>query len=251
VAFGKFHALLIANEEYALLPDLVTPKEDVDAIDSILRDRYGFTTTVIKDGSREVIMDNMYKLLGELTSEDNLLIYYAGHGEYVTDTNRGVWLPVDANPTSPANWITNIEVSDYLKQIAAKQIVVIADSCYSGALTRSALINLRPGMTDEEYEAHLQRMADVRARVVLTSGGLAPVLDSGKPGSSNSIFASALIEILLSNSTVLSAQDLGRTIAAKVSLAASKVGYEQEPQYAPLNHANHQGGDFFFVPNET
>jgi hypothetical protein len=125
VAFGKFHALLIANEEYALLPDLVTPKEDVDAIDSILRDRYGFTTTVIKDGSREVIMDNMYKLLGELTSEDNLLIYYAGHGEYVTDTNRGVWLPVDANPTSPANWITNIEVSDYLKQIAAKQIVVI------------------------------------------------------------------------------------------------------------------------------
>jgi hypothetical protein len=85
----------------------------------------------------------------------------------------------------------------------------------------------------------------------LTSGGLAPVLDSGKPGSSNSIFASALIEILISNSTVLSAQDLGRTIAAKVSLAASKVGYEQEPQYAPLNHANHQGGDFFFVPNET
>jgi hypothetical protein len=251
VSFGKFHALLIANEEYALLPDLVTPKEDVEAIDTILRERYGFTTTVIKDGSREVIMDNMYKLLGELTSEDNLLIYYAGHGEYVTDTNRGVWLPVDANPSSPANWITNIEVSDYLKQIAAKQIVVIADSCYSGALTRSALINLRPGMTDEEYEAHLQRMADVRARVVLTSGGLAPVLDSGKPGSSNSIFASALIEILLSNSTVLSAQDLGRTIAAKVSLAASKVGYEQEPQYAPLNHANHQGGDFFFVPNET
>jgi hypothetical protein len=251
VSFGKFHALLIGNENYSQLPDLVTPIEDIEAIDTILRQRYGFTTTVVRDGTRESTMDSMYKLLGELTSEDNLLIYYAGHGEYVTDTNRGVWLPVDANPSSPANWITNVEISDYLKQIAAKQIVVIADSCYSGALTRSALINLRPGLTDEEYEAHLKRMASVRARVVLTSGGLAPVLDSANPGSPHSIFAAALIEILNKNTTVLSAQDLGRTIAAKVSLAASRVGYEQEPQYAPLNHANHQGGDFFFVPQET
>ena len=248
VEFGKFHALLIANEQYSMLPNLETPLEDVDTIGEILRDRYDFETTIIRDGSREEIMDGMYSLLGKLTSKDNLLIYYAGHGEYVTDTNRGVWLPVDANPESPANWITNVEINDYLKQIAAKQIVVIADSCYSGSLTRSAMINLRPGLTDEEYEAHLERMSQIRARVVLTSGGLAPVLDSANPGARHSIFAAALIDILNQNEAVLSAQDLGRTIAAKVSLAASKVGYDQEPQYAPLNHANHQGGDFFFVP---
>lgn len=247
VSFGNFHALLIGNEEYASLPDLKTPKEDINALDELLRTRYGFQTTIIEDGSRQAIMDGMYDLLGRLTSEDNLLIYYAGHGEYVTDTNRGVWLPVDASRTSPANWITNTDISDYLKQIRAKQIVLIADSCYSGALTRSAMINLRPGLTDEEYEEHLKRMAKMRSRVVLTSGGLAPVLD-GSPNSQHSIFAAALIEILQQNSAVLSAQDLGRTIAAKVSLAANRVGYDQEPQYAPLNHANHQGGDFFFVP---
>jgi hypothetical protein len=77
------------------------------------------------------------------------------------------------------------------------------------------------------------------------------VLDSATPGGEHSIFAKALIEILNENKNVLSAQDLGRTIAAKVSLAAEQVGYDQEPQYAPLNHANHQGGDFFFVPGET
>jgi hypothetical protein len=251
VEFGEFHALLVGNEEYSMLPDLVTPKEDVQAIGKILRERYGFKTTIIQDGTRQEIMDGMYKLLDGLTSKDNLLIYYAGHGEYVTNTNRGVWLPVDANPSSPANWITNVEINDYLKMIAAKQIVVIADSCYSGALTRSAMINLRPGLTDEEYVAHLERMAQIQARVVLTSGGLAPVLDSASPGAQHSIFAAALIEILNENHNVLSAQDLGRTIAAKVSLAAERVGYDQEPQYAPLNHANHQGGDFFFVPDET
>jgi hypothetical protein len=248
VAFGEFHALLIGNEEYQMLPDLETPKEDVNELAAILTERYGFKTTVIEDGSRSSIMDRMYALLGELTTEDNLLIYYAGHGDYVTDTNRGVWLPVDASPTSPANWISNIDINDYLKQIRAKQIVLIADSCYSGALTRSAMIDLRPGLTEEEYGAHLEKMAKIRARVVLTSGALAPVLDSSTPGSSHSIFAAALIEILNQNEGVLSAQDLGRTIAAKVSLAATKVGYEQEPQYAPLSHANHQGGDFFFVP---
>ena len=248
VEFGEFYALLIGNENYTMLPDLVTPKEDVREIGAVLSERYGFHTTVLEDSGRQQIMDSMYALLSKLTSEDNLLIYYAGHGEYVTDTDRGVWLPVDANPSSPANWITNIEINDYLKQIRAKQIVVIADSCYSGALTRSALINTRPGLTDEEYEAHLEKMAKIPARVVLTSGALAPVLDSTSPDSQHSIFAAALIEILKQNEAVLSAQDLGRTIAAKVSLAATKVGYDQEPQYAPLNHANHQGGDFFFVP---
>src|SRR5690606_17075237 len=98
-----------------------------------------------------------------------------------------------------------------------------------------------PGLTDEEYEPHLEKMARITARVVLTAGALAPVLDSTSPDSQHSIFAAALIEILTQNDTVLSAQDLGRTIAAKVSLAATKVGYEQEPQYAPLNHSNHQG----------
>ncbi len=248
VSFGEFHALLIGNEDYEMLPDLITPKEDIRTLGEILSQRYGYKTTIVEDGSREVIMDRMYELLGQLTSEDNLLIYYAGHGEYVTDTNRGVWLPIDANPSSPANWITNVEINDYLKQIKAKQIVVIADSCYSGALTRSAVINLRPGLTDEEYEAHLKKMSKVQARVVLTSGALAPVLDSAGPNSTHSIFAAALIDILNQNDSVLSAQDLGRTIAAKVSLAATQVGYDQEPQYAPLNHANHQGGDFFFVP---
>jgi hypothetical protein len=251
VEFGNFHALLIGNADYEELPDLVTPRQDVSVIDSILRERYGFKTTVVENGSREEIMNSMYELLGELTTEDNLLIYYAGHGDYVADTNRGVWLPVDASPASPANWISNVEINDYLKQIRAKQIVVIADSCYSGALTRSAIINLRPGLTDEEYESHLKKMAKIRARVVLTSGALAPVLDSASPSSKHSIFASALIDILQQNNAVLSAQDLGRTIAAKVSLAADRVGYEQEPQYAPMNHANHQGGDFFFVPVPT
>lgn len=249
VNFGKFHALLIGNEEYALLNDLVTPKEDIHDLDAILRNRYGFETTVIEDGTREQIMDSMYKLLSELTSEDNLLIYYAGHGEYVTDTSRGVWLPVDANPRSPANWISNVEISDYLKQIRAKQIIVIADSCYSGALTRSAMINLRPGLTDQEYESQLKRMSKKVARVVLTSGGLAPVLDSATPGARHSIFAGALIEILEENNEILSGQDLSQTLAAKVSFVAEGIGYEQEPQYAPLNHTNHQGGDFYFVPN--
>jgi hypothetical protein len=106
IAFGNFHALLIGNEDYEMLPDLVTPKEDVRTLGEILSTRYGYRTTIVEDGSREEIMDRMYELLGQLTSEDNLLIYYAGHGEYVTDTNRGVWLPIDANPSSPANWIT-------------------------------------------------------------------------------------------------------------------------------------------------
>ena len=57
----------------------------------------------------------------------------------------------------------------------ARHVMVVADSCYSGTLTRGIKIKSR----DRDAE----RMADLakkRARVVLTSGGLEPVSDSGR-----------------------------------------------------------------------
>ena len=153
---------------------------------------------------------------------------------------------MDAEPTSTANWISNIAITDILKQMTARHVMVVADSCYSGALTRSSLARLERGLTDEARIKWVEKMVGNRSRMALTSGGLKPVLDGG--GGRHSIFARAFIDALSNNGEVLEGQRLFSEISALVSWAAEAQDFDQLPQYAPIKFAGHESGDFFFVP---
>jgi len=122
----------------------------------------------------------------------------------------------------------------------------VADSCYSGALTRSSLARLEAGMSNEAREHWLQSVAEKRSRTVLSSGGLEPVSDSG--GGNHSVFAKGFLDVLTGNTDILDGQRLGLEVAARVSYAASSALVQQDPQYAPIRYAGHEAGDFLFVP---
>ncbi len=246
VDFGNYYALVIGNNAYTRLPRLETAIADATAMGRVLEERYDFEVTTLTDASRYQILSTLNTLRSKLTEDDNLLIYYAGHGELDKVNMRGHWLPVDAEPTSTANWISNIALTDILNTMNARHVMVVADSCYSGALTRSALARLEAGLNAEAREAWQRAMAQKRSRTALTSGGLAPVLDAG--GGNHSIFARALIDILEANTGVLEGQRLFQELSAQVTWAAEAKNFEQVPQYAPIKFAGHESGDFFFVP---
>jgi hypothetical protein len=90
-------------------------------------------------------------------------------------------------------------------------------------------------------------MVSKRARLVLTSGGNAPVLDSG--GGEHSVFARALLEVLRGNDDLIDGQQLYQALAARVSFAAANALFDQVPEYAPIRYAGHEAGEFFFVPS--
>src|SRR5262249_2053972 len=102
-AFGKYYALVIGNNAYQQLPKLSTPTPDAEAVAQVLQSKYGFNVTVLKDANRYAILEALNKMREQLTENDNLLIYYAGHGELDKVNQRGNWLPVDAEPNSSAN----------------------------------------------------------------------------------------------------------------------------------------------------
>ncbi|MCG8442839.1 MAG: caspase family protein, partial [Caulobacterales bacterium] len=81
IEFGDYHALLIGNQNYQHLNPLRTPHNDVNEIARILRERYGFQTTVLLDATRVETLTAINELRATLNQNDNLLIYYAGHGE--------------------------------------------------------------------------------------------------------------------------------------------------------------------------
>jgi hypothetical protein len=247
--FGSYYALVIGNNDYARMPKLDTAVSDAKEIAEVLSQRYGFKVTTLVNANRYQTLSALSEMREKLTEKDNLLVYYAGHGELDKVNQRGHWLPVDAEPNSTANWISNVDITDILNVMTAKHVLVVADSCYSGTLTRSALGQLEAGMTRDAKINWLKTMTKKRSRTALTSGGVAPVLDAG--GGNHSVFAKALIEVLKANADVIDGSRLYREVAARVAYAATRFQVEQVPEYAPIKYSGHDFGDFFFVPVST
>ena len=137
------------------------------------------------------------------------------------------------------------EISLQLSLLPPKHVLVVADSCYSGALTRSSLAQLQ-GATDRERDEWMREVSARRSRTALTSGGLKPVLDAG--GGGHSIFAGALLDTLAHSSDVLETYKLWSAVKSRVMLETRSLSQEQVPEYAPIQFAGHESGEFFFVP---
>ena len=245
IDFGDYHALIIGNDAYWHLPHLATAIHDATRIAEMLKRKYGFETRLLTNANRYQLLSALNELRKELTEDDNLLLYYAGHGELNQELQRGYWLPIDAERDSDANWISTVEITDQLNALAARHVLVVADSCYSGSLTRSSLARLEAGTTRQAWINYLEKMVARRSRTALTSGGLQPVLDSG--GGGHSVFAKALLDVLERNDQVLEARKVHSEVAALVAWAAQPL-LEQVPEYAPLKYSGHEAGEFIFVP---
>ncbi|MEO8304980.1 MAG: caspase family protein [Betaproteobacteria bacterium] len=243
---GNYYAIVIGNAKYEKLQRLNTPEADVSDIAPILRDRYGFKVTMLLNATRYQMLTELNRLRDTLTDKDSLLIYYAGHGELDRANGTANWLPIDAEPGSNANWISSSSLTEILNAMAARHVLIVADSCYSGALTRSSIGQLETGLTDEQRSNWLKQIAEARSRTALTSGGLKPVLDSG--GGKYSVFASIFIDILSQNHDVLEGMRLYREISARVLNIALRQKFDQRPEYGAIRFAGGDSGDFLFVP---
>lgn len=153
---------------------------------------------------------------------------------------------MDSSLDDDVNWIPTDRITGIMNLMSAKQIMVIADACYSGFMTRASLTRLETGKSEESYNKWLTKMAAYKSRVIISSGETKPVLDGG--GGSHSVFAKALLDTLGGNSKILLGIDLHRAIAEKVVDVSGRMGHDQVPQYAGLNRAGHELGDFLFVP---
>lgn len=243
--FGNYHALVIANNKYEWLDDLRTPLNDAEAISRVLEQRYGFTVTRLNNANRYEMISALNAARRELTEKDNLLLYFAGHGEYDKTNNRGHWLPSDAELDSTANWISTVEITDIINAMSAKHVLVIADSCYSGALTRSTNTELDPNLSEDLRSQWLQMIARNRSRYVMTSGGVKPVLDDG--GNGHSVFANALLLVLEENQGLLESSRLYREVRQRVRQRAEELQVDHSPQYAKLKNTGHEFGEFILV----
>lgn len=251
IEFGRYYALIVGLESYHYWERLESPHQDARRLGELLNTRYGFDVTLVLDASKNQLMAAIDDLRKKVTPDDNVLIYFAGHGQLLRpgeiDENRGFgyWLPVNAELSGTTYWIPNSAVSELMALAQARSVLVVADSCYGGAMSTdpgSMLVGGNTAVSEGLIQLGLSR----QARFVLSSGGLAPVFD--RVSGEHSVFARALIDVLEANNAVLREQDLYRQVTNRVADLAAPLGIEQTPELRPIRQAGHAAGSFFFVP---
>jgi filamentous hemagglutinin family protein len=222
-------ALMIAVEKYdnGEIPALEAPVRDADAIGAELTNRLGYEVQTLKNPTKADIVRAMKQIAQTANIDDSVTVYYAGHG-YQKDDGAGYWLPADAGVDNPGKWISNRDIAKMLEAIPAKQVMLVADSCYSGSLVGDAAATRAPGLATPGDVANL---LNKRAVMVLSSGGEEPVSDEGRNG--HSIFAWSLLESLRKVDSIAPVGSQFGQISQRVSAS-----YPQTPKYAVLTAAD-------------
>jgi len=152
----------VGNFTDTSMPDLEGPPNDVAALRDVLIRRWGFRPHDIKalvDG--EATRDNIAAELAALSrrsqANDEVLVYFSGHGTSALDANisaMGIPLPHSTGAFVPADF--KLQAQSNIKDLivgrtdlvpvfsaleaAGRSLWVISDSCYSGQQVRSSML---------------------------------------------------------------------------------------------------------------
>ncbi|WP_435414819.1 hypothetical protein [Polaribacter aestuariivivens] len=239
IGFGKYYALVIGVSTYKdkSIEDLKgEPTKDAQKLADVLISNYSFdreNVTILKNPTENEIIKEFYQLKKKVGSNDNLVIFYAGHGNYDKISEKGYWMPSDTEMEFEGNVILNTSIVSYIKSINSKHTLLISDACFSGSiLTKTRSYKNASNAVKAKYS--------LPSRKAITSGALETVPNK-------SVFMEYLIKKLLENkNTYLSAGQLFNMIEDPV-INNPRGDEIQRPIYAPISRTGDEGGDFIFI----
>ncbi len=232
-ANATYHALVIAVQDYDdhNMNDLDHPIKDASRFIDIITTEYNFSkdhVRFLRNPTKGDIIGTLDQLRYEVAPEDNLLVYYAGHGLWDEGMETGFWLPRDAARDNRVAWLANTDLTNYLKAIKSKHTLLIADACFSGGIfkSRAAFNNA----------ATVEKLYKDQSRKAITSGTMEEVPD-------RSVFVQYLIKRLAEyNKKYLPAEELYSSLKDPVMNNSNTM-----PQYGTIQGVGDEGGDFIFI----
>lgn len=234
---GKNFAFIIASQNYndPAIPSLEKPIPDGVRLKLILKNNYNFNEenmVTLFNPTRAEFRQKFQSVNEQLHPEDNIIIFYAGHGIWVDTEKKGYWLLTDAQRDDLNSWMSNKEVLDMIADLPARNTLLITDACFSGSVFKTRGLG-------EDASAPFVAMDNKISRVAITSGNDTEVPDE-------SIFMKHLIKALSQNKEkYLTAQKMFVNQIIEAVMAES----DTEPRYGTLESAGHVGGDYIFTRN--
>lgn len=243
---GVYRALIIGNNEYrdkqGKWQSLSTAVTDARAVARLLTQHYGFTDVkLLENATRRDVLYALEELADKSLQNDNVLIYYAGHGFLDDETNKGFWVPVDASGDDHTTFLRNSTIRDEVSSIASrvKHTLLISDSCFSGSLLRTA----SRGISESEHtEKYFEKVSNKKSVQIMAAGGF-EFVDDNYRNSGHSPFTYFLLnELSTNNSPMFTVSQLSGNVERAV---ANNV--DQVPESGVLQGAGDELGEFIFI----
>lgn len=240
---GKNYALLFGTDQYEHMEQLSNPIRDARAIADELKVNYGFDSPVlVTDATKKEIINHLRVLKNrEYAPEDQLFIFFAGHGHYIEEFKQGYIVAKDSKSEDEfgESYLDYAVLKNLINSIPCEHIFLVIDACFSGTIDEGVVkhrgLNERSStMTASEF---FNRKVKYKTRKYLTSGGKEYVPD-GRPGR-HSPFTTRLLEAL----RTWGGDNGYMTIKG---IAAAMDGLEPEPFLGEWGD-NEPGSDFVFI----
>ncbi len=206
VTQGHRYVVVIGIDKYANWPTLSTAVEDATAFAQLLQTQFGYTQVVAPLTEQRATQKNIISFLDDdlrtkLKPDDDLIVFFAGHGTTRTDTVDGMKsevgfiVPFDARASSDnEHWSDYISTEEFLRvvnSLPARHILVILDSCHSGLALGKGFTRSRGG--NERFAAEMS--AKVSRKVISSAQGDELAADQG-PVPGHSLFTGLLLQSL-------------------------------------------------------
>lgn len=242
--YNKSWALIIGINAYQQTSPLEYARNDAEAIARLLTDSFDFAQNNIKtlfddQATKETINGTFLEFSqDEITPDDRILVFFAGHG--YTHTGKrgevGFLVPVDGTPDNLATLVRWDELTRNADLIPAKHLLFIMDACYGGLILTRV-----PGPGSMRF---LKDMLQRYTRQALTAGKADELVsDAGGPIAGHSVFTGHLIEALQGNAAtndgIISANGV-------MSYVYEKVAKDQHSRQTPHFGFVEGDGDFIF-----
>ena len=239
---GTDRALIFATNIYDSFSELVNPVIDASTVAEELQTNYFVGTELIVNPTLKEAIEKIreYAKL-EYSKNDNLLIFFAGHGIYDEVFKEGYIISRDSKSDDVAktSYLSHSNLRTMINNIPCNHILLVMDVCFGGTFdpliaTRSRAADMYTEVTNEEF---IQRKKKYKTRLYLTSGGKEYVPD-GRPGH-HSPFARKFLEALRNyggNDGILTINEIIQYV--------EKV--EPQPQFGEFGN-NEPGSDFILL----
>jgi hypothetical protein len=229
---NRILAIAINDYDNAELNKIQNCEKDVTELIQVLTTRYSFEDVDFihekKDTTRKALYNKLQEYFINRFDDENVLLIYAGHGQYNPKLETAYWQPSDCDPTDSSSWLSITDIMTFVKASKAFHISIISDSCFSGA------------MFETSRGGGINAFETKKSRLALTSGSIETVSDGKKDQLSP--FAKSLISELNENKN----DELPFSILGNNILMQFNENKSQTPMFGPLNDVGHQGGSFVF-----
>ncbi|MCU0436781.1 MAG: caspase family protein [Raineya sp.] len=243
---GKSYALIFATNQYEYWNNLSNPIPDAESVAKDLKDLYGYEIDLVLNPTQnQTILKLKEYLQKKFQPNDQLLIFFAGHGQFDETFGEGYVVAKDSrlDDEAKSSYLSYATLRTYINNMQCKHILLMMDVCFGGTFDpQLASKNLRGNETpvkpnDDEIEAFINRKLQSKTRRYITSGGKEYVSD-GSPGQ-HSPFVRKFLEALRS----YGGKDRVMTIAEILTYLET---ITPQPHHGEFG-SNEPGSDFLMI----